>query len=101
MKILLLSTILVANLYFVWKKQHKHSEYITKKLLEDYSSMKIISNLKDRIEFTMDFKLNESSSDYLKLSFLQDDNNEVSVKLNSKNSLGEFNSDDIFEKKME
>lgn len=101
MKILLLSTILVANLYFVWKKQHKHNEHMTKKLLEDYSSMKTISKLKDITEFTMDFKLSESSSDYLNLSFLQDDNNEVSVKLNSKNSLGEFNSDDIFEKKME
>ena len=54
--------------------------HITKKLLEDYSSMKTISKLKDMTEFTMDFKLNESSSDYLKLSFLQDDNNEVSVK---------------------
>lgn len=101
MKVLLLSTILVANLYFVWKKQHKRSEHITEKLLEDYSSMKTISKLKDMTEFTMDFNLNESSSDYLNLSFLQNDNNEVTVKLNSKNSLGEFNSDDIFEKKME
>ena len=83
----------------LWDKEY--SESIDKKLLEDYSSIKTISKLKDRTEFTMDFKLNESSSDYLKLSFLQDDNNEISVKLNSKNSLGEFNSDDIFEKKME